>query len=152
MVVNMPLLAAILPLNELDVANMLAIMLLPVMLPVTLTKVPVRLGTLTIVVAITLLAIALPVALSVVEATILAPVILPPDPEVVMFPLVILPVTDNNPVMYSPVVANTATLLVPPIPIATLPPELTTVTLLVPLLMLDTEVITPLRNAPLPKM
>ena len=99
-----------------------------------------------------MLAIALPVALSVVEATILAPVILPPDPEVVMLPLVILPVTDNNPVMYSPVVANTATFDVPPMPTVTLPPELTTVTFDVPLLMLATLVITPVRLAPLPRI
>ena len=89
----------------------------------------------------------LPVALSVV-ATIFAPFTLP---AVDMFPPVILPLTDNSPVMYSPVVANTATFDVPPTPTVMLPPELTTVTFEVPLLMLATLVITPLRNAPLPK-
>ena len=47
---------------------------------------------------------------------------------------------------------NTATLLVPPTPTVTLPLALTMATLLVPLLMLATDVITPLRNAPLPRM
>ena len=47
-----------------------------------------------------------------------------------------LPVTLNNPVMYSPVVANTATLLVPPTLTATLPPDAPMLTLLVPLVML----------------
>ena len=42
----------------------------------------------------------------------------------------------TTPVTYSPVDANTATLLVPPTLTATLPPELTTVTLVVPLAML----------------
>ena len=63
-----------------------------------------------------------------------------------------LPVADTNPPTYSPVVDQTTTLPVPPIPTAILPPELTTVTLLVPLLMLATEVITPDKNAPLPKI
>ena len=76
------------------------------------------------------------------------PTILVPD----KLPPVILPVTLNNPETYSPVVANTATLPVPPTPIVTLPPELTTVTLLVPLLILATLVITPVSEAPLPKI
>ena len=63
-----------------------------------------------------------------------------------------LPLALINPVTYSPVVAHTATLLVPPTPTEILPPELTTVTLLVPLLMLATLVITPLKQAPLPKI
>ena len=54
--------------------------------------------------------------------------------------------------MYSPVDANTATLAVPPTPTVTLPPELTTVTLLVPLLIFDELVLTPVSNAPLPKI
>ena len=77
-------------------------------------------------------------ALTAAAVTILPPVTLPDA--------LILPVT------YSPVVANTATLAVPPTPTVTLPPELTTVTLLVPLLMLATDVITPVSKAPLPKM
>ena len=108
-------------------------------------------------------AVMLPVALSVIAVMTLAPEMFPPDPLVVMLlavtlpvadtePLVLmLPLTDSNPVIYSPVVANTATLLVPPMPTVTLPPELTTVTLLVPLLILATLVITPVRLAPLPK-
>ena len=55
------------------------------------------------------------------------------------------------PVTYSPVVAHTTTLLVPPIDAAILPPELTTVMFDVPLLILLTEVIIPVSNAPLPK-
>ena len=69
-----------------------------------------------------------------------------------MFPPVILPEADNTPDTYSPVVANTATLAVPPTPTVMLPPELTTVTFELPLLILATEVITPVNNAPLPKM
>ena len=48
---------------------------------------------------------------------------------------IILPVALNSPVMYSPVVAKTATLPVPPIPMDTLPPELTTRTFDVPFCM-----------------
>jgi hypothetical protein len=66
-------------------------------------------------------------------------------PRELRFPLLIFPATIN------PVVSNTATLETPPTLTVILPPELTTVTLDVPLLMLATEVITPLRNAPLPK-
>ena len=54
-----------------------------------------------------------------------------------------LPVALAAPVIYAPDVANTAMLLTPPMPTATLPPELTTVTFDVPLLMLATVVITP---------
>jgi hypothetical protein len=66
-------------------------------------------------------------------------------PRELKFPLLIFPATTN------PVVSNTATLETPPTLTVILPPELTTVILDVPLLMLATEVITPLRNAPLPK-
>ena len=73
-------------------------------------------------------------------------------PAVTTLPPVTLPLALISPVTYSPVVANTATFDVPPTPTVTLPPELTTVTLLVPLLMLATDVITPVSNAPLPRM
>ena len=63
-----------------------------------------------------------------------------------------LPLALITPVTYSPVVDQTTTLLVPPTPTLMLPPELTTVILLVPLLMLATLVITPVSNAPLPKI
>ena len=53
--------------------------------------------------------------------------------------------------MYSPVVANTTTFDVPAMPTVTLPPELTTVTLLVPLLILATLVTIPVKLIPLPK-
>jgi hypothetical protein len=55
------------------------------------------------------------------------------------------------PAINNPVVSNTATLETPPTLTVILPPELTTVTLDDPLLILATEVITPLRHAPLPK-
>ena len=112
----------------------------------------------------------LALALTVFAVITLAPAILPPDPApviklppvmlpvadinppVMMLPPVILPLALSTPVTYSPVVANTATLPVPPTPTETLPPELTTVTLLVPLLIFATDVITPVNNAPLPKI
>ena len=82
----------------------------------------------------------------------LPPVTLPvavTNPAVVTFPAIALPVTDSNPVTYSPVVANTATFDVPPIPMATLPPELSTLTLLVPFCMLVASM--PVSWLPLPK-
>ena len=63
-----------------------------------------------------------------------------------------LPLALITPVTYSPVEANTATFDVPATPTVILPPELTTVTLEVPELMFATDVITPVSNAPLPKM
>ena len=73
-------------------------------------------------------------------------------PPVILAAEVMLPLALNKPVMYSPVVANTATFAVPPTPTETLPPELTTVTFDVPLLMLATLVITPDKHAPFPKI
>ena len=73
-------------------------------------------------------------------------------PVVTKLPPVTLPLALTMPVTYSPVEANCTTLAVPPTPIVTLPPELTTVTFEVPLLMLATLVITPVNNAPLPKI
>ena len=99
-----------------------------------------------------------PVMLAVTDTTDpnkLEPVIVPVElinPPVKTLPPVTLPLALNTPVMYSPVVANTATLPVPPTPTETLPPELTTVTFDVPLLMLATLVITPVSNAPLPRI
>ena len=55
------------------------------------------------------------------------------NPAVIMLPPVTLPLALIKPVTYSPVVANTATFEVPPMPTETLPPELTTVTFDVPL-------------------
>ena len=69
---------------------------------------------------------------------------LPPAPR--------FPVAPTHHVTLAPRVLNTAMFAVPPIPTVTLPPELTTVTFDVPLLMLATEVMTPLKNAPLPKI
>ena len=77
----------------------------------------------------------LPVALAVPPVAKLPPVIVAAaeiNPPVKTLPPVMLPVALNNPVTYSPVVAYTATFDVPPTPMATLPPELTTRTLLVP--------------------
>ena len=73
-------------------------------------------------------------------------------PAVNKLPPVTLPLADTTPVTYSPVVANTATLATPPTPTAMLPPALTTVTFEFPLLMLATLVITPVSNAPLPRI
>ena len=63
-----------------------------------------------------------------------------------------LPVALSSPVIKAPVVANTATLEVPPMLILALPPDAPISTRLVPLLMLATEVITPVKNEPLPRM
>ena len=63
-----------------------------------------------------------------------------------------LPLADIKPVTYSPVVANTATFDVPPMPTDTLPPELTTVTFDVPLLMFELELEIPVNCEPLPKI
>ena len=63
-----------------------------------------------------------------------------------------LPVALKTPVMYSPVEANTATFGVPPTLTVIFAPGEAMFTLDVPLLILATDVITPLKNAPLPKM
>ena len=74
-----------------------------------------------------------------------------PNPAVAKLPPVILPVAETVPVTTTPVVANTATFDVPPMPTVTLPPELTTVTFEVPLLILLDDVETPVSCDPLPK-
>ena len=73
-------------------------------------------------------------------------------PPVSRLPPVMLPDADNKPVIYSPVVANTATLAVPPTPTEMLLLAAVTVTLELPELMLATDVITPVSKAPLPKI
>ena len=73
------------------------------------------------------------------------------NPAVAKLPPVMLPVAETTPVTNSPVVANTATFDVPPTPTVTLPPELTTVTFEVPLLILLDDVETPVSCDPLPK-
>ena len=91
-----------------------------------------------------------PVTLSVPPADI--------NPAVIMLPPVtlpadmILPLALMIPVTYSPVVANTATLLVLPMFIVALPPELTIVTLLVPLDMLPGFRVIPVNWLPLPRI
>ena len=110
---------------------------------------------LTDVAPITLPPLTLPVALINPPVNILPPVMFPVAlavPPVAKLPPVMVPVALIKPVTYSPVVANTATLPVPPIPTVTFPPELTTVTLLVPLLIFATLVITPVSETPLPKI
>ena len=120
------------------------LMLLPIILPVALTIPPVnKLPPVTLALALT------------TEPSRLEPVIVPLElinPPVNKLPPMILPLALNNPVMYSPVAANTATFAVPPTPTVMLPPELTTVTFDVPLLILATLVITPVSNAPLPRI
>ena len=152
----MPLLAVTLP----DVLTVPEVFRLPpVMLPVTLTTVPMWLGTFTMLVNMPLLAMALPVTdttipvwLATFTIVVNWPLLATALPVVEIFPPMILPVADIKPLTYSPVVANTATLPVPPTPTVMLPPELTTVTFELPLLMLATDVITPVRLAPLPRM
>ena len=73
-------------------------------------------------------------------------------PPVRTLPPVTLPDALTTPVTYAPVLAKTATLPVPSTPTVILPPELTTVTFDVPLLILATLVITPVNNAPLPRI
>ena len=95
------------------------------------------------------------VALTNPPVKILAPVTLPPAlavPPVAKLPPVIVAVALITPVTYSPVGAQTTTLLTPLTLAVMLPSELTTVMFDVPLLMLLTLVIIPLNNAPLPKM
>ena len=135
--------------NSVPAVNpVVAITLPPVMLPVAditppVSKLP------AVVLAVTVNEPNVPTEVMLVcVAVVNVPTILVPD----KLPPVILPLALNTPVMYSPVVANTATLPVPPTPTETLPPELTTVTFDVPLLILATDVITPVSKAPLPKM
>jgi hypothetical protein len=63
-----------------------------------------------------------------------------------------LPFALNSPVMYSPVVANTATFAVPLTLTVTLALAAAMFTFDVPLLILATLVITPVNSAPLPKI
>ena len=59
---------------------------------------------------------------------------------------------DMLPTALVPVAVTTRALAVPPMPTVTLPPLLTTVTLLVPLLMFELDVLTPVNRLPLPRM
>ena len=145
------------------------------MLPDTLTVLPVCVVALTLAPPKMLPPVMLPTALIVEPATILdetlsadttlldklnpaafklPPVMLPvvlirPDPAT-MLPPVIVPLALITPVIYAPVVAHTTTLLVPPTLTVTLPPELTTLTLLDPFCMLVASM--PASWLPLPKM
>jgi hypothetical protein len=97
-----------------------------------------------------------PVTLSVPVADINPPVIiLPPTTLEVALKLlpIMLPDALTTPVTYSPVVAYTMTFDVPPMLTLTLPPELATATLDVPLLIdvLEPEAM-PVSCEPLPKM
>ena len=122
----------------------------PVILPVTLTVVPVTLPT-TVPIKLPPEMLAVVVMLAAdTRADTTLPLRL--SPAAFRLPPITLPLALIKPVTYSPVVSNTATFDVPPMPMATLPPELTTVTLLVPLLMLATLVITPVNSAPLPRI
>ena len=53
-------------------------------------------------------------------------------PAVPRLPTLALPVALRVPVTFAPVAVTTSTLAVPPTDVVTLPPELTTLTLLVP--------------------
>ena len=74
------------------------------------------------------------------------------DPLVSKLPPMILPLTLSKPVTYSPDVANTTTFDVPPTSTVMLPPDVAILIFDVPLLILATEVITPVNKAPLPKI
>ena len=110
----------------------------PVILPVTVASPPVtKLPPVTLPVALAKPAVAkLPPVIVVAE--LIVPVVLI-RPPVKILPPVMLPLTLNKPVMYAPVVANTTTFDVPPIPTVALPPEVLMLTLLVPLVILLTE-------------
>ena len=114
----------------------------PVIAPVTLTAVPIWVPAETLAVVVILL----------VEFSADTTFELRLNPAAFKLPPVILPLALNKPVMYSPVGANTTTFDTPPTPIVILPPELTTVTFEFPLLILATDVITPVSKAPLPKI
>ena len=120
----------------------------PVILPAALTMPPVVTLPADKFPVLAVPSVVAPVTLSVPPAdispavTMLPPVTLPAD--------MMLPLAETIPVTYSPVVANTATLLVPPMFIVALPPELTIVTLLVPLDMLPGFRVIPVSNEPLP--
>ena len=73
-------------------------------------------------------------------------------PAVNMFAPVMLPVALISPSTYAPVDARVKTLAVPPTLAMMLPPEVSMRTLDVPLLILATDVITPDKNAPLPRI
>ena len=74
------------------------------------------------------------------------------SPEVSKLPPMMLPVALIIPVTYSPDVANTTTFDVPPTSTVMLPPDVAILIFDVPLLILATEVITPVNKAPLPKI
>ena len=106
-----------------------------------------------------------PVTLAVAETSpavnTLPPVILAADvivevadikPPVNTLPPVTLPLALTTPVTYAPVLANTATFDVPSTLTVTLALAAAMFTFDVPLLILATDVITPVSNAPLPKM
>ena len=65
------------------------------------------------------------------------------NPAVKILPPVTLPLALNKPVMYSPVVANTATLPTPLTDTVTFAAAAAMLTLLLPFVTFDTEVITP---------
>ena len=116
------------------------------MLPVALINPPVNTLPL-VVLPVTAKLVNVPTDVILVCAAVVnVPTMLVPD----KLPAVILPVALINPVTYSPVVAYTATLPVPPTPMATLPPELTTRTLLVPFC-IDVASM-PVSKLPLPKI
>ena len=142
---------------ELTIVTLLVplLILVPLPMPVSAAPLPMKYP-----------AAILPVVLTLPDPNVAPPAVIFPVPDIVPPPpttlivleaitllLITLPVTLTNPVTYSPVVANTATLLVPPIPTATFPPEVTTVTLLVPLAIFEPPPpppLIPVNNDPLP--
>jgi hypothetical protein len=132
----------------------LPLMFAPVILPLELNDVNVpTLVILGCAAVVTVPAVVALVAEDTVPVTLPPGIDVSPTPFPINWPLVcIFPEAVIKPVMYCPVVAHTTTFEVPPTPTDILPPELTTVTLLLPKLMLATDVITPVSSAPLPRM
>lgn len=74
------------------------------------------------------------------------------NPAVKMLPPIILPLAETNPVTYSPVGANTAMLPTPLTDIVTLAAAAEILTLLLPFITFETEVIIPVSCDPLPSI
>ena len=69
-----------------------------------------------------------------------------------MLPPIILPLAETNPVTYSPVGANTAMLPTPLTDIVTLAAAAEILTLLLPFITFETDVIMPVSSEPLPSI
>ena len=120
----------------------------PVILPTALTIPPEVIAPDEMLPALRLASVVTPLTLS-VPVTLTRPLV-NKFPPVTLPADIMLPLALTIPVTYSPVVANTATLLVPPMFTVALPPELTIFILLVPLAMLLGFKVIPVSCDPLP--